>query len=121
MHKVKPYIFKANLENGVVTGSYYCAAHTKSASFETDAAFMEELHNVVTEQDLVKYNGRSVRVGGLPPHLGCQLYITYASGEKISASNNQSNFLTQEAMEALEAFFRQAALSEKEKLEGGLQ
>ena len=38
---------------------------------------------------------------------GVSLQIVYASGERISASNNQDCFLPLEAMEELEALFRQ--------------
>lgn len=108
------YSFEASLQSGKVTGSYRSEVssspdETVSGSFETDSFFMTELQNVVAEQDIAKYNGISIRVGGLPPKLGSRIYIIYASGEKISAANNQSNFLTVSEMEALEALFRKTA------------
>ena len=109
------YRFEAALQNGKVIGSYRSEVssspdETVSGSFETDSFFMTELQNVVAEQDIAKYNGISIRVGGLPPKLGSRIYIIYASGEKISAANNQSNFLTVAEMEALEALFHKAIL-----------
>lgn len=119
------YILTAASEDGWVTGSYYCAANAQgdpeSASFEADASFMAELHSIITEQDLAEHNGLSIHVGGLPPKLGCDLYVTYASGEQISAHNNQTNFLALKQMEALEALFREAAFGKDrtEDSEGG--
>jgi len=111
------FTLEAVLRNGTVTGSYQRIVksspdETVSGSFEADAAFMAELQAVVAEGDLAKYNGLSIRVGGLPPRLGCSLHITYASGEEINAQNNQTNFLALEEMTALEALFRQAAFGE---------
>lgn len=112
------YTFEAAIQNGVVTGRYHSAVksdpgETVAAVFEADAAFMAELHDLVTELDLAKYNGLSYRVSGLPPQLGADLTVTYASGEQICARNNQTNFLTREEMEALEALFHEAALGQE--------
>ena len=108
------YSFEASLQSGKVTGSYRSEVssspdETVSGSFEVDSAFMTNLQTIVAEHDIAKYNGISIRVGGLPPKLGSRIYITYASGEEISAANNQSNFLTVSEMEALEALFRKTA------------
>lgn len=109
------YTLEAVLENGIVTGSYRSAGtaeDTVSSSFEAEASFMAELQKIVSETDLAKYNGLSKRVSGLPPRLGASLHAVYASGERIDASNNQSNFLADGEMQALEELFRQAALGE---------
>ena len=108
------YSFEASLQSGKVTGSYRSEVssspdETVSDAFETDPDFMVELQAIISEHDIAKYNGISIRVGGLPPKLGSRIYITYASGEEISAANNQSNFLTVSEMEALEALFRKTA------------
>ena len=119
------YSLTAAAEDGSVSGSYHCTANAQgnpeSASFEADASFMAELHSIITEQDLAEHNGLSIHVGGLPPKLGCDLYVTYASGEQISAHNNQTNFLALKQMEALEALFREAAFGKDrtEDSEGG--
>jgi len=108
------YRFEAVLQNGKVTGSYRSEIpsspdETVSVMFETDDTFMTELQSISTEHGIAKYNGISIRVGGLPPKLGSRLYIAYASGEQISAANNQSNFLTIAEMEALESLFYKTA------------
>lgn len=119
------YSLTAAAEDGAVTGSYYCAVNAQgnpeSASFEADASFLAELHSIIAEQDLAEHNGLSIHVGGLPPKLGCDLCVTYASGEQISAHNNQTNFLALKQMEALEALFREAAFGKDrtEDSEGG--
>ena len=104
------YSFEASLQSGKVIGSYRSDVRsspdeTISGAFETDPDFMVELQAIISEHDIAKYNGISIRVGGLPPKLGSRIYVTYASGEQISAANNQSNFLTVSEMEALEALF----------------
>ena len=121
LNKLKPgklgrrfYSFEAILQNGKVFGSYLSGIpssydKTVIGTFETDAAFMAKLQNIVAKHDIAQNNGLSVHVSGLPPKLGAKLYITYASEEKISASNNQTNFLSPEQIEAIEEIFWQAA------------
>ena len=109
------YRFEAALQNGKVIGSYRSEVssspdETVSGTFETNPDFMVELQAIISEHHIAKYNGISIRVGGLPPKLGSRIYVTYASGEQISAANNQSNFLTVAEMEALEALFHKAIL-----------
>ena len=109
------YSFEAAYQNGKVIGSYRSEVpsspdKTVVGSFETDSSFMTELQSIVAEHHIAKYNGISIRVGGLPPKLGSRIYVTYASGEQISAANNQSDFLTVAEMEALEALFHKAIL-----------
>lgn len=75
-------------------------------SFCPDAAFFRQLQEIVTRYNLAQYNGQFYTVSGLPPDLGMQLQIRYASKESISASNNQSTFLPPEAMQDLVALFK---------------
>lgn len=74
-------------------------------SFFPDEAFFRQLQELVTRYDLAQFNGQYYTVSGLPPDLGMQLQIHYASEESISASNNQSTFLPLEALEDLVALF----------------
>lgn len=76
--------------------------------FVPNQAFFVELQQIVSQYDLAQYNGQHYTVSGLPPHLGIKLNIRYASGESISASDNQSCFLPLEAMEALVRLFSQS-------------
>ena len=97
------YKLEAVLENGAVKGSYY--AYTRydgeRKTFRASHKFMNDLQQVVAEHDLAQHNGLSYRVSGLPEGYGATLSVTYASGESIHASNNQSCFLSIDAMEAL--------------------
>jgi len=107
------YSFTAAVADGMVEGSYYCAANAQGsperASFKADTSFMKELQSIVAEYDLAKYNGLSYSVSGLPSRLGVSLTITYASGEQISARNNQTNLLAMSEMTALEELFYRTA------------
>lgn len=102
------YKLEAVLENGAVKGSYY--AYTRydgeRKTFRASHRFMNDLQQVVAEHDLAQHNGLSYRVSGLPEGCGAWLTVDYASGEHIYASNNQSCFLSFDAMEALEILFR---------------
>lgn len=81
--------------------------------FVPDAAFFAALQQLVAKYDLAQYNGKSYTVSGLPPDYGAKLNIQYESGESIYASNNQSCFLSVEAMEAFADLF----LSAKPKIQ----
>lgn len=81
--------------------------------FTPDAAFFAGLQQLVAKYDLAQYNGKSYTVSGLPPDYGAKLNIRYESGESIYASNNQSCFLSVEAMEAFTELF----LSAKPKIQ----
>lgn len=92
-------------------GSYHVWVPGESRvreSFVPDADFFIRLQRIVAEHDLAQYNGQFYSVSGLPPEFGADLEIRYASGESISASNNQSCFLSLQAVEALDALFREA-------------
>lgn len=111
------------LDSSPVAGRYYTLyAEQERGSYEArgdgdvyskkeftpDAAFFAALQQIVARYDLAQYNGQFYKVSGLPPDLGTILQIRYASGENISASNNQSCFLPLEAMEELVELFSQA-------------
>lgn len=49
-----------------------------------------ELQAIVDRHDFAKKNGESYHVAGLPDNFGGSATIEYASGEKITMSNNQS-------------------------------
>lgn len=101
------YQLEAKLKNGAVTGSYcaYTTYDSEKKIFHASHSFMNTLQKVVTEHDLAQHNGYSYRVSGLPEGYGACLEVEYASGEHIYASDNQSCFLSIDAMEALEALF----------------
>lgn len=102
------YHLSAVLKDGVVSGS--CRASTRYGEeveerFEADVSFMEELQEIVAKHNFARNNGHYVEVKGLPDNYGADLTVVYASGESISAHDNQDGFLTVAAMEALEELF----------------
>ena len=70
---------------------------------------LDNLQAVVDEHGLAKHNGISITVNDLPPYQGESLFVKYASGEEISAYNNQSRFLSEDARLALFTFFSDLA------------
>jgi len=103
------YTLSATLEGNSVTGSYdyyLPGEESRQESFTADAAFMAELQDIISRYDLPQYNGTSIFVSGLPEMFGAELQISYASGETVSASDNQYNFLSDDAICALEELFR---------------
>ena len=85
-------------------------------AFTPDAAFFASLQQLVAKYDFARYNGKFYTVSGLPPDYGARLDVRYESGESIQSSNNQSCFLSEEAMEALAELFlsRNPKLQHKE-------
>lgn len=73
--------------------------------FTPDAAFFNALQRIVSEYGFAQYNGQFYTVSGLPPDHGAKLDIQYTSGERIHAFDNQSCFLSLEAIEALVYLF----------------
>lgn len=108
------YTMKAQWTDGIVEGFYYPAYHHGAKdlayTFQADASFMEQLQKVVAEQNLVQHNGWDHAVSGLPDQYGADLSVSYASGERIDAIDNQDNFLSMEAMGALIDLFSAYAM-----------
>lgn len=77
-----------------------------SETFVPDANFFGQLQQIVSRHDMARENGQHYRVSGLPPDFGIDLEVRYSSGEVIRTSNNQSCFLSNEAMEELAALFQ---------------
>ena len=80
---------------------------TVSQTFIPDAEFFVHLQQIVSQYGFAQYNGQYYKVSGLPPDFGIELEVRYASGESIQTSDNQSCFLSNEAMEALVTLFQQ--------------
>lgn len=88
----------------------YCKLEGRSESeesFSPNEGFFRQLQQIVSRYDLAQYNGTHYTVSGLPPNIGMDLEVRYASGEYIRASNNQSCFLPLEAMEELVSLFQE--------------
>ncbi len=104
------YTLFARLKDGAVRGEYKMRSRNGEGEhflFRESHRFMRELQSIVKTYDFAKYNGIEYSVSGLPDMYGAKIHIVYASGERIDTSDNQSNFLPIEAMQALvEAFKR---------------
>ncbi len=75
-----------------------------------DDGFLEKLQQLVAAHDLTADNGRVVNVGGLPEGYGDTLSVTYASGERIYKSSNESRTVSDEAAVAIYEAFRDMAV-----------
>lgn len=98
------YELEAALEGDAVTGSVETRQSDKQ-TFTADAAFLEQLQQIVAQYDLAQFNGTVYKVCGLPDQYGAYLNVTYQSEEQIYASNNQDCFLPLGAMEELWELF----------------
>ena len=80
-------------------------AHT----FVADSSFMTRLQEIAAEYDFAAHNGFRHTVNGLPDMYGAGLDIRYASGETVSAYDNQDCFLPPDAMRELVVLFSPGA------------
>ena len=80
-----------------------------SESFTGNAAFMMKLQAIIEKYNLAQFNGRDVVTHGLPDDFGATLSVTYASGEKIYAADNQNMYLPVEAVRELAQLFYSAS------------
>lgn len=106
----KVYDLEAKLNDDKICGCfdyYNRSGEGNKLGFETDLRFMESLYEIVARYDFAKHNGYSYSVSGLPDMYGAKINITFASGENIYAYNNQSNFLTVDAMRDLITLFEE--------------
>ena len=74
-------------------------------TFAADAAFMEKLQAIVKTYDFAQHNGLFSERTGLPDMFGVKLSVLYASGETISAYDNQDPFLPEEALKEMKDLF----------------
>ena len=73
---------------------------------------------LVREHDLAKNNGYHSTTHGLPENFGGDVDIRYASGERISFSNNQTPVLSLRCGEAIADLFGKAMSGERIALSG---
>lgn len=77
--------------------------------FMAELSTLDALQAVIDEHDLARYNGISITVNGLPPYGGERLFVNYASGENISAYDNNFHFMYEDARLSLFKFFHALA------------
>ncbi len=68
---------------------------------------------IVKEENLAKSNGFHSVTHGLPENFGGSVYVLYASGEKISFSNNQSPIITGRTAQKIAVAFDEAMKGER--------
>lgn len=103
------YELRAKLENGAVKGAYRVLDTGEERLFRESHEFLAELQGLAEAYGLSRFNGLSYAVAGLPEDYGAWVEVVYASGERISAANNQDNYLPWGAMNALVALFERGA------------
>jgi len=102
----RSYEFRAEREGGAVQCTRFPGNETEETeSFTESPAFLDELQKLAVTYDLASCNGLDRVTHGLPEDFGAQLRVTYASGEKICANDNQNMFLPLAAVEALVRLF----------------
>ena len=84
----------------------------KSWAFVKESVF-PELDAFVREFDLAKENGYHSRTHGLPENFGGEVSVKYASGEKISFSDNGGPILSLDEAERIAAIFDGAMAGER--------
>ncbi len=102
------YTLSARLKDGAVRGEYKMRTRTGEGEqflFRDSHRFLSEVQKTVRAYNFAKFNGKEYSVSGLPDLYGAKIHIVYASGERIDASNNQSNFLPVEALTELVKLF----------------
>ncbi|MBQ4137403.1 MAG: hypothetical protein IJD67_04765 [Clostridia bacterium] len=101
------YAYNAKTDNKTVnvTVESFDRISGEKGSFIADYDFMRRLSELVIKHRLVEHNGFFHKVSGLPDMYGASIDIVYESGEYIHAYDNQSNFLTYEAMSDIKALF----------------
>ncbi|MBE6953994.1 MAG: hypothetical protein E7452_10640 [Ruminococcaceae bacterium] len=84
--------------------------------FTADRSFLDDLSGIVGKRKLVQFNGMHTSVSGLPDFYGAELRICYASGESISASDNEDCFLPPAALtDFVRAFANRGAIPENQE------
>jgi len=67
-------------------------------NFTANTDFMKELTTLIALHSIEKHNGYYHKTNALPDMYGTSVDVRYASGEYISAYDNESSFLTEKAM-----------------------
>ena len=82
-----------------------CRGPVKSSLALVKRDVMPDLVDLVDEFDLAKWNGSHSNTYGLPENFGGSILVKYASGEKISTSNNQCPVLPYDMALRMEGMF----------------
>lgn len=80
--------------------------------FDAPLSALDDLQKLADQHNIARYNGIDRQVNGLPPDLGARLWVVYASGERIDASDNSTSFLDYRLTPALYDFFEELARSQ---------
>ena len=93
-----------------VSQGWHSAPETSRAVVKDDV--MPALAGVVKECDFAKSNGYHSTTHGLPENFGGSVNILYASGEKISFSDNQSPIIAYNSAQKIVNFIKDAMAKE---------
>ena len=74
-----------------------------------DDGFLSALNDMILHHHMALHNGHTVYVAGLPEGYGDTLSVTYASGEKIFKSSNQTPTVSDAASQGIYNIFRSLA------------
>ena len=108
------FTLKTDAETGEITGSYelskqYDDFAVPEFTFKTDKAFVEKVEKIIEESKIVNNNGVHHKTNGIPDDFGYSFSASYASGEYISCSDNQSSEIGQETVKKLyELFYKES-------------
>ena len=110
--------FAVPVENGtfmylVTSRGFYHGEERKSSWAFIKENVLPQLAELVEKQDIAKENGYHSTTHGLPENFGGSVLIKYASGEKISFSDNQGPIISSETGLAIAEFFKTAMGGEK--------
>ena len=90
------YKYKANLSGESVIVDIKSYPHSAQASrriVSADNTFLPRVQEIADRFNVAGFNGIYHEVAGLPDFCGAQIFVCYASGEKITAFDNQDMFL----------------------------
>ena len=110
------YAYAAKADAGTIVAFRYNKDSGGSQALQTESMvtlvsgdILSELHQTVTKYDLVRNNGQSNYVNGLPQSFGGSVHAEYSSGEYISFSDNQSPVISPDAADEIIDIIRKYA------------
>jgi len=97
-------------------GSGYGKGSDDSFSFDflTSKTTLESLQSILDQYQVASVNGINRGAIGIPQDLGASIRVTYASGERINASDNRGALLSDEANAKIYDFFINLAKKEND-------
>ena len=106
--------FEVDLKTKEGSGSYrfekqYEEDEAVDYEFSADEDFMIKLEKIIRDGGISRLNGNHNKTNGIQDIYGYRVSAVYASGEKISCSDNSSNWISLETTKELNDLFREAS------------